>query len=134
MEEALVDLLKAHAPLTALIGTAPARVYWMRAPQNVARPYVVLQVITGLPDVAHSGPTGLVAGRVQADAYADTYGSAKAVARALAARLSGFRGTRLTTVFDGVFKDAERDGYEDDASPDKLFRTSQDFLIWHKGA
>jgi hypothetical protein len=130
VEEALVDLLKAYAPLTALIGTAPARVYWMRAPQNVARPYVVLQVITGLPDVAHSGPTGLVAYRVQADAYGDSYGSTKAVARALAARLTGFK----ATVFDGVFKDAERDGYEDDASPDKLFRTSQDFIIWHKGA
>ena len=131
MEESLMALLLAHTPLTGLVGT---RVYWMRAPQNVAKPYVVLQVITALPDVTHQGPSGLVAGRVQADCYGLTYASAKGVARAVTGRLSGFRGPRDGTMFDGIFKDAERDEYEDENSPDKLFRTSMDFIIWHKGA
>jgi hypothetical protein len=134
MEESLAALLLAHAPLTALTST---RIHWLRAPQAVARPYVVLQSISGIPDVTHQGPSGLVAGRVQVDCYGDTYGSAKTVARAVTGRLSGYRGTPTppgTTVFDGIFKDAERDGYEDEASPDKLFRVSMDFIIWHKGA
>lgn len=134
MEESLVALLINHAPLTALVGTAPARVYWMRAPQGVAKPYVVLQVITAIPDVSNSGPNGLVAGRVQADCYGTTYGSAKGVARAVTGRLSGFKGPYSGTIFDGVFKDSERDEYEDEDSPDKLFRVSMDLIIWHKGA
>lgn len=133
MEESLVALLLAHAPLTALVGTNPTRVYWMRAPQAVAKPFVVLQVVTNLPDVTHQGPSGLVAGRVQADCYAETYGSAKAVSRAVTGRLSGYRGTVSGTVFDGIFKDSERDGYEDEVSPDKLYRVSMDFILWHKG-
>lgn len=132
MEEALIDLLKSHAALTALIGTNPARVYWMRAPQAIARPYVVLQVVSSIPDVTHGGPSGLVGSRVQVDSYGDTYGSVKAVARAVTGRLSGFRGPRLTTTFDGIFKDAERDEYEDSAAPDKAFRVSMDFLVWNK--
>jgi hypothetical protein len=131
MEESLVALLLAHAPLAALTGT---RIYWLRAPQNVAAPYVVLQTVSAIPDVSHSGPSGLVAGRVQADCYGLTYASAKGAARAVSGRLSGFRGTQGGTVFDGVFKDSERDLYEDDASTDKLFRVSMDFIIWHKGA
>lgn len=137
MEETLIALLLAHAPLTALVGTNPTRVYWMRAPQNTAKPYVVLQVISSVPDVGHQGPTGLIPARVQADCYSDSYTSAKAVARAVTGRLSGYKGTPTppgTTVFDGVFKDAERDEYEPEDSPDKLFRVSMDFIIWHKGA
>ena len=132
MEEALIDLLKGHAALTAIIGTSPARIYWMRAPQNTVRPYVVMQVISSIPDVAHSGPTGIIASRVQIDIYGDTYGAAKAVARAITGRLSGFRGLRLSITFDGIFKAGERDDFEDSASTDKLFRTSMDFFVWHK--
>ena len=131
MEESLAALLLAHAPLTALTAQ---RVHWMRAPQNVAKPYVVMQVISGIPDVTHGGPSGLADARVQIDCYGLTYSSAKAVARAVTQRLSGYRGTQGATVFDGVFKAGERDEYEDEASPDKLFRVSMDFLIWHKGA
>lgn len=133
MEESLISLLMAYAPLQALIGSNPARVYWVRAPQGVMPPYVTLQVISGNPDVSHEGPNGLVEARVQADCYGLTYGSAKTVSRAVTDRLSGFKGTRNTTVFGGIFKDGERDGYDDEESPDKLFRVSMDFMIWHKG-
>jgi len=133
MEESLISLLLAHAPLSSLTGT---RIHWLRAPQGVEKPYVTLQVISGIPDVSHSGPNGLVAGRVQADCYGTSYNSAKAVARAVTGRLSGYKGMPTppgTTIFDGVFKDSERDGYDDEESPDKLFRVSMDFIIWHKG-
>jgi hypothetical protein len=129
MEEALVTLLTAYAPLTALTST---RVYWMRAPQGVAMPYATLQVISRIPDVTHSGPRGLADARVQVDCYGLTYASAKSVARAVEARLSGYKGTS-GVVFDGVFKDSEQDLFESDATTDKLFRVSMDFIIWHKG-
>lgn len=78
-------------------------------------------------------PSGLVESRVQVDCYGLTYASSKTTARAVEVRMSGAKTTHSATVFDGAFLDAERDGYEDEASPDKLFRTSLDFIIWHKG-
>jgi hypothetical protein len=130
MEESLAALLLAHVPLTTLTST---RIHWLRAPQGVGTPYVTLQMISRTPDVSHAGPTGLNAARVQIDCYGLTYTSAKSVARAVEGRLSGYRGTHSGTTFDGVFKDSERDGYDDEASTDKLFRVSMDFIIWHKG-
>jgi hypothetical protein len=97
-------------------------------------PRVVLYGITGVRDMRMDGPTGLVASRVQIDCLGTSYGSAKAVARAVEARLSGYSGTASGIVFQGCFLIGERDDFEDAETPDKLFRTSLDFNIWHKGA
>ena len=131
MEEALRTFLLASAGLTALVGQ---RVHWVRSPQGSASPRVVLYGISGVRDMRMDGPTGLVASRVQVDCLGASYGSAKAVARAVEARLSGYSGTASGIVFQGCFLIGERDDFEDTETPDKLFRTSLDFNIWHKGA
>ena len=125
----MARLLGASA-LTALTST---RVYWGVAPQNVAKPYVVMYRVSGIRDMKMSGASGLVESRVQIDSFGTTYASAKGVARQIEARLSGYRGTQSSIVFDGCFLIAERDGYEPDASPDDLHRVSLDFTVWHKG-
>lgn len=130
MEEALADRLLGATALTALTGT---RVYWVRAPQNVAKPYVVMNRITGIRDMKSSGPSGLVESRVQVDCWGATYSSAKSVARQVEARLSGYKGTQSSVIFDGVFLVLEHDGYSPDDTPDKLFRVSLDFIIFSKG-
>lgn len=132
MEEALILLLLANAALTSKVGAD--QITWVRAAQNSPRPYVVLQTISSVPDVTHSGPSGLVPARIQVDCYGDTYAATKTVARAVTGALNGFRGTKGSIAFDGIFKDAERDGFEDEASPSKLYRVSMDFIVWHKGA
>lgn len=129
MEEALRTLLLASAGLTALVGQ---RVHWVRSPQGTASPRVVLYVISGLRDMHMQGPSGLIASRVQIDCIGASYGSAKAVARAVEARLSGYSGSASGVVFQGCFLIGERDDFEDADTPDKLFRTSLDFNIWHK--
>lgn len=135
MEEALIAYLLADSGVAALVGTPPAvqRLYWMQAPQSVAKPYGTLQGISGLRDTPMDGPSGLVESRVQIDCYGLTYNSAKTLARAIEAAISGAAFSQGTTYFQGCFVDAERDGYESDASPDKLFRVSLDFIIFHKG-
>jgi hypothetical protein len=70
---------------------------------------------------------------VQVDCYGLTFSSAKGLARAVEAVLSGLTVSTGGIEFQGCFLDAERDGYEDNAAPDKLFRTSLDFIIFHKG-
>lgn len=129
MEEALVALLLAAPGVAALAGT---RLYWSRAPQDVAKPYVVLTLVSGNRDYEMLGPSGLAESRVQVDAYGITFAAAKGLARAIEAVLSGYRGTSGGIAFGGAFLDAERDLTEDNATPDKLFRTSTDYIIWHQ--
>lgn len=131
MEEALRSYLLAGSDIAALVA---ARIHWVRSPQGAASPRVVLYRISGLRDMHMQGPSGLVASRVQVDCIGGSYGSAKTVARAVEARISGFSGTAFGTEFQGCFLIGERDDFEDTDTPDKLFRTSLDFNIWHKGA
>lgn len=135
MEEALIAYLLADSGVRALVGTPPAqqRMHWTQAPQGIARPNAVLTKITGLRDTPMDGPSGFQESRVQVDCYGLTFAAAKGLARAVEAVLSGITVTTGGIVFQGCFLDAERDGYEADAAPDKLFRTSLDFLIFHKG-
>jgi Protein of unknown function (DUF3168) len=128
VEEALTALLNSAAPLTALVA---GRINWGVKPQGKGVPFVVLQRISGLRDMKMSGPSGLVSSRVQADCYGLTYTSAKNVARAVRDRLSGYRGTVAGRIIQGVFLDSERDIFEPAETPDKLFRTSMDFILWH---
>lgn len=115
--------------MTALLASvAGGRRYWVRAPQTAARPFVVLQRISGVPDYHFQGPSGLVASRVQIDSYADTYSSAKATARAIKTLLSGYSGGDI----QAVFIDGERDLPAVDAGDvTNLFRTSLDILVHH---
>lgn len=130
MESALVAHLLGSAGLATLVGT---RINWVRAPQGALSPRIVLYRISGVRDMHMAGPSGLIASRVQVDCLGLTYDSAKSVARAVEARLSGFSGTRAIR-FDGCFLVNERDDFSDTDTPDKLFRTSLDFIIWHKEA
>ena len=130
MEEALVAYMLASTSLATLVGT---RINWTRSPQGSTSPRIVLYRISGLRDMSlNNGPTGYVSSRVQCDCIGTSYSSAKAVARALEARLSGYSGTTGGVRFEGVFLIGERDDYLEADTPDKLFRTSLDFNIWHK--
>ena len=115
--------------ITALLANvAGGRRHWVRAPQAAARPFIVLNRISGTRDYTMQGPSGYVQSRVQVDVYAETYTSAKATARQAIAALSGVR----TGSVLGVFLDAERDLTSEDAGTVKhLFRVSLDFNIHH---
>lgn len=132
MEEALLSYLLAASAVTSLVGT---RINWVRSPQGVVSPRVVLTRVSGVRDMTlNNGPTGYVSSRVQVDCIGISYGSAKSVARAIETRLSGYSGTTGGIRFEGCFLIGERDDYFDTETPDKLFRTALDFNIWHKGA
>jgi len=130
MEEALLQYLRAYAPLTALIA---ARTYWIVLPQGYGNPYLLLTRISGLRDTTFEGASGFSQSRVQCDAYAQAYLTAKEIARTVEERLSGKTFTYQGINFAGCFLDSERDTFENEATPVKLFRTSIDFLIWHRG-
>lgn len=131
MEEALIAYLLADSGVSALAST---RLYWTIAPTGVAKPFATLLKVDGLRDTPMSGPTGFQQSRIQIDCYGTTFASAKGLARAVEAVLSGAYWSTATIEFQGCFLVAERDGFEDDASTEDLFRTSLDFITFHKGA
>jgi hypothetical protein len=116
--------------ITALLASvAGGRRYWVRAPQDAARPFVVLNRITGIIDYQMNGPSGYVSSRIQADCYADTYSATKATARAVKTVLSGYNGGTI----QGAFIDNERDLPASDAGEvTNLFRTELDILVHHQ--
>ena len=64
----------ASASVTALIGTNPVRFYPAgEAPQDVATPYCVWQVISGLPENYLGSRADVDEINIQIDCYADTY-------------------------------------------------------------
>ncbi|KKX28228.1 DUF3168 domain-containing protein [Rhizobium sp. LC145] len=115
--------------LTALLATvAGGQRYWVRAPQKVLRPYVLLNRVTGFRDYTNSGASGYVESRVQIDVYADTYTQTKKIARDIIRIMSGYRSGAIR----GIFLDQERDLPASDAGEvTSLFRTSLDFIIHH---
>jgi hypothetical protein len=69
--------------ITALVGTAPARVYWVDRPQASALPAITLQVIDEPREQHMGGFHSLQAVTVQVDAWATSYASARAVKEAV---------------------------------------------------
>ena len=129
MEEALLNYLLAGTALAALVGT---RINWVRSAQGTLSPRVVIYKISGIRDMCFRGPTGYISTRVQVDCISTTYSSAKVTARAVETLISGYSGTTGGVNFQGIFLINERDDFFDSDTPDKLFRTSLDFNVWHK--
>jgi hypothetical protein len=129
MEAALIAKLLAATGITALVST---RINWSRRVQGAALPAIVLQRISGTPDVHHAGASGLVVSRVQVDCWAASYGSAKAVARAVETAITAQTFTQGATRFDVILIDSERDDSTDETTP--LFRTSLDLMVHHASA
>lgn len=72
------------AGVTALLGTAPMRLYpFGDAPQDGPKPYAVWQTIGGEPENYLAGRPDIDAYSLQVDVYAATGQSARAVAKAI---------------------------------------------------
>lgn len=128
MEEALVALLLADTPLAALVS---GRIRWMVGKQDEDKPYIVLTRVSSIDAITYKNTAVLTESRVQADCYALTYAKAKAVARAVKAAIDG-KGSGQSAVIDRIFYDTERDLFEPTADPDKLFRVSVDYRVFHR--
>jgi uncharacterized protein DUF3168 len=110
IDDALVARAQGFATLTALIGSAPMRLYPAdAASQNVARPYVVYQLISGPRGHAMGADPGTVRARVQFTCWGDTSTDCRSVADQIRACYARFRGTISSVVIDEIFVDDEHD-------------------------
>lgn len=76
--------LFASAPVKALLGASPLRVYPAgEAPQGVTLPYAAFQTVFGIPELFLGQASDMDVYTVQIDVYATTLSSARACASAI---------------------------------------------------
>ena len=123
IESALMTKLNAIAGVTALVST---KIYFVKAPQDVTAPYLVIQKISAPRSHSYEGADGLVTSRWQFTAFATTYKSVKDIGDAIRAGLDGFTGLFGAVRVGYCLYDNETDLYDDDA---RLYGLAADYLI-----
>lgn len=122
---ALYEILSGDTAVAALVGT---RIYPKKAPQGVARPYVVFHKTTRRPSRTFTGYS-LSRGLWQIDAWADDFDTADTLGDAIEDALDEFRGDAGGRTL-AITLDNDSDDYEPDTD---LYRQSLDFVIWDSG-
>jgi hypothetical protein len=80
----IFQVASANPDVTTLLGASPTRLYpFGEAPQNVALPYAVWQLVSGSPENYLAGRPDMDGFTLQVDVYAATGASARAVGAAL---------------------------------------------------
>ena len=129
IEQAILKELLADSGITSLIGE---RLYYVKAPQDVVKPYVAFFKASAPREYSHDGASKLAHPRFQFSCFATTYYEAKQITEAIRAAIEAFSGTMGGA--GGVevghcFLINESDIYEENT---KLFHVAVDYLIWHK--
>lgn len=119
--EALRAELLANA---AVVAKVQQRVYPMRAEHNCSQPYIVMRLISDVPEQSLDGTpqTRLVNARVQIDCYGERYDEVHALAVEVDKTIGGLARADLSAVrlsLSDEFDDA-----------DKLVGVSMDFSVW----
>jgi len=129
IEQAIKKELLTDSGITSLIGE---RLYYVKAPQDVTKPYIVFLKASGPREYSHDGVSKLAHPRFQFSCFATTYYEAKQIAEAIRAAIEAFSGTMGGdggVEVGSCFYINESDIYEEDT---RLFHVAVDYLIYHK--
>lgn len=124
MEEALRAKLLATAALTTLVAN---RIDWGMPPQGATGEQLALHLISDIPEMKLSGPSGWSDARVQCDCWGSTHSKAMKVGRALSAAVIGLRET-IQGVRLRIFV-IDRDGTSDLVAGTVRHRTRIDLRV-----
>jgi len=128
IETALMTFLLAQSGITDLVSD---RIYFVIAPQETEKPYMVVTKVDGPRSHSHEGSSHLAHPRFQFSVFATKYSDAKNVIAALQTALDGYSGTMGgesgVKVGAALYED-ENDFYETDT---KLHHVAADYIIWH---
>jgi len=129
IDEAIFSRLSNYAGLTALVGTSPAGIFPVIAPQDVARPFVVFQKISNERISAMGSDTDIARARFQFTSYAETHEGARDVGKQVRLALQRYSGVVATVTIDDIFIENELDDYD----PETLLHSKvQDFEVIHR--
>ena len=112
------------------------RVYALKAPQGVTKPYIVFSIISS--NFVHSMPddSGLTESRVQFDVFGDGYATVKGITESIKSTYRNYTqgvGTIPNYMAGQEWVQAtllmnETDQYEDDTG---VYHTAIDIMFWH---
>ena len=85
-ESDLHNYLEMNATIATILG---GRVYPLVAPQDVTRPYAVVEFLDGQPEYHATGESGVSTASITIDVYADKYADAISAKEAIRQKLSG---------------------------------------------
>jgi hypothetical protein len=110
------------------------RVHGLRLPLGtLPGPTIVYSQISEQTDVTLDGPSGLVSGRMQVDAWAESFDEATHLALLVKDHLNGYRGPMgsdsIAVQVQGVFAEDARADYDSVAN---LYRVSRDYFLTHE--
>lgn len=128
IEQAILTELLAASGLTTFVGE---RIYYVKAPQDVEKPYIVFLKVSAPREHDHDGASHLVRATFQFSSFAETYYEAKQVTEQIQSALQAFSGTMGTGAgveVGGAFYENEVDLYEEATG---LYHVLSDYRIWH---
>lgn len=128
IEQAILTELGNAAALVTLVST---RIYYVKAPQDVATPYIILTKISSVREHSHDGSSHLAKSRFQLSIFAETYKEVKDIAVQIQAALqakSGNVGDSPYVAVGSIFYEDETDMYETDTG---LYHTAVDYMVTH---
>ena len=128
IEQAIHDELLATSGVTDLVGES---IHYVKAPQDVVSPYVVITKITSDPKYTHDGAVNLCESVIQISIFATTYNSAKLIAAQVKSTLNAYSGTMggdSGVIVNSCFHENEVDLYEEGL---ELYNLACDYRIWH---
>ena len=107
----IFNYLSNQSTITAIVGTAPPRIYPVALPEGKPRPALLYKRVEGGHDSTLKGSGGHALGKFEFDAIADNYSDADALAEALRQVMQGFVGTFGDTAVRAVVLEEEVDDY-----------------------
>ena len=109
-----------EATIQSALGTlVSGRCYPLIAPDSVAKPYIIYQIISDVQFNDLDGFAGLSQKRCQIDVYHTSYGAVKTLAASIK--------TSMATALSQSVHLSSRDLHETDT---QLYRISMDFSVW----
>ncbi len=126
IENSLLLKLQETAAISALVGT---RIYYVKAPQDVTCPYIVINKVSKVPQLTLTGVSSGVICRIQINVFDTTYKSCQDIVAAIKTAIhcaTGVFGTGGVYV-QGCFYDNETDLEHD--TDDRLYGIAVDYMI-----
>lgn len=105
------------------------KIYYTRAAQNVAAPYVVINQISGVGIPTKSGPSTLDKNRVQIDVYSLDAKTVVDLAETIRQAIEYYQGDVGGVYLDGIVWDSEETEYDEELD---LFRVRVDYFVRYK--
>lgn len=116
--------------ITDIIGSAPARCYFDKLPQDPTFPALTIKRISNKKSYSQSGDSGLDTARVQITCWGETSEATQSLAEAVNTELSGYKGAAGSTTIGSAFQENELDDFEADS---KRYMIPVDYMIQYNG-